>query len=113
MSADIMIFSKEDNNHFEGDRDNAVFIGESSMGDPHDSFSEWFVSNYSQMRSLLTRVSNPKGNKHAFTYKFKDSDYKACEEAIKTMDTHKEIDKGQVLEYLKSCIGKHVSVEYW
>jgi len=99
----------------------ACFIDEASMGDPWNEFGKWFVQRYNNHAyDLLATVAFAhnqeqvdKMSHEVGDLTFTESDYKAVEDALKTMQVHQNLDKEKVLEYLKDTIGLHIATENW
>ena len=132
MSSDIMIVCKEFKNFYHGvdmskDRnpvETAICIGEASMGDPGEKneFANWFISRYYSGMTMLEELSARGLTKELkddmlFQHEaFNETDLVACEHALKNMEcpyVKEDWRMKDLLEYLKKCIGKHISTENW
>lgn len=110
MSSDMMIICKEDGSSFEGSTDKAFFITECSMGEPWDEFG-LFVSR------LLCGAPSIVEQMHGVTdhyYNELTSGFaQQIVTALESMDTHKDLDKSGLTEYINSHVGMHLSTENW
>jgi len=119
MSSDVMVICKEDNSSFMGKEtlsadtkgmDKALFIDEASMGEPHSAFGKWFVKRYCTASSMIEQLQGIKEHRYML---FTSSDLKGIEDAIDKLETHKKLDKSNVIQWLQDHISKHISTENW
>lgn len=110
MSADMMVICEEDNSNYEGDTDKAVFIDETSMGDPWHDFGKWFQSRFCGAPGLLEQLAGvQKRNYTVIT----GSDVVAVSDALDKMECHGDLDKGNFVAFMKGHVDKHISTENW
>lgn len=125
-----MIVCKEFNNSYKNyTKENnytveipAPCIDEASMGEPWTEFGKWFVekyyNGYSMIETLL--MSRHGGQEKVDEMQsaildsvFTETDYEAVCIALEKMQTKADLDKEKLKEYLKKCIGNHISTENW
>lgn len=111
MSANMMIVCQEDDSAYHGKSSNlALFIDETSMGEPHHDFGKWFQSRFCGAPRFLEQLLGIK--EHNFTLVTR-SDVVSVLDALDNMDKHKGIKKESVSDYMRNHIGKHISTENW
>lgn len=111
MSADMMIICKEDDSSFDGNNDeDAFFIDETSMGEPWSDFGKWFGGRYCGAPGVMQQRAGIREHDYI---EFTEADFAGVEKALSEMDTHKNLDKLSLLDYLRDHIGKHISTENW
>ena len=111
MSADMMVICKEDDSGFEGKGyEKAFHIDETSMGDSHNGFGNWFVERYCGAPDMFRQLAGDRS--HSFT-ELTQADVTGIKEALKTMTCHEGLDKDEFIKYIESHVGKHISTENW
>jgi hypothetical protein len=110
MSADMMIVCKEDNSTYDGNSELAVFIDETSMGEPHSEFGKWFQERYCGAPDIFAQLAGIK--EHSFST-LVVADTISIEKAIDTMTCHESMDKAAVKEYIRLHVGCGISTENW
>ena len=111
MSADMMIICKEDDSGFEGQNtDAAFFVDETSMGEPWSKFGVWFCRRFCKAPNILEQLAGQR--EHHFA-EFTEADFVGVKKALEKMETHQDLNKEKLIEFLQNHIGKHLSTENW
>jgi hypothetical protein len=111
MSADMMIICEEDDSSAKGENSElAFFVDETSMGEPWSEFGKWFAGRFCGAPSMFDQMAGYK--EHAFT-RITQSDCVGVEHAIVSMQCHDNLNKGELIFFLRNHIGKHISTENW
>jgi hypothetical protein len=110
MSADMMIVCKEDNSTYDGNSELAVFIDETSMGEPSSNFGMWFAERYCGAPTVCDQLLGVR--EHRFST-LVVADTLSINNAIDTMGCHESMDKAAVKEYIRLHVGCGISTENW
>lgn len=111
MSADMMIICEEDNSSYDGkNHELALFVDETSMGEPWNEFGKWFQSRFCGAPDMFAQFDGIK--EHGFT-EITESDFVAVEHALSHMELHDNLKVNKIIDYMKSHIGKHISTQNW
>lgn len=104
MTADMMIICKEQ------DIESAIFVDETTMGEPTTEFGRWFQSRFCGAPSTAEQVFG--NGEHKFTL-VTTADIAGVKAALKKMTCHPSLDKEAALAYMKAHVGLHISTENW
>ena len=111
MSADTMIICKEDDSSYKGKgKEKAFCIGETSMGDPHEKFNQWFQERFSGHPSMIEQMAGIKEHNYI---KLTTEDTKSIKESFDKLGHKDYIDKKEFFEWLDEHNEKHISTENW
>ena len=111
MSSDMMIICKEDDSTYEGEHtEEAFFVDECSMGEPCHTFGKWFGERYCKCPSMLEQLA---GIKEHNWLKLTKADAEAIKIVLNDSETHENLEKTKLIQYVDNHIGKHISTENW
>ena len=111
MSSDMMLICEEDDSTYEGEgTESAFFVDECSMGNPWHKFGKWFGERYCKSPSMTEQMM---GMKEHDWLELTKPDIEAIKMALNEFETHENLDKAELIQYINSRIGKHISTENW
>ncbi len=111
MSADLMIICKEDDSGFEGHScEAALRFGETSMGEPHDTFSRWVAERFDGSPCILEQMAGI--TDHRFTV-LAQADADAVLSHFDTLEHKDYLNRDCLATWLQEHVGKQISCERW